>query len=139
MFGSLRGSFESRHGPRVVPDIQPGLPAEGIGEVLHDEVVEVLAPQVGVASGGAHLELEAIADREDGHVEGTAPQVKDEHVPDGPRLDELPIGESRCGGLVQDTQDVQAGDYTGVFRCLSLRVVEVGRDLNPMTRTASIS
>jgi len=55
------------------------LPLELLHEVVHEPVVEVLASQVGVASGGLDLE-DALLDGEERDVEGTAAEVEDEHV-----------------------------------------------------------
>ncbi|PVD39313.1 hypothetical protein C0Q70_01942 [Pomacea canaliculata] len=50
-----------------------------------------------------------------------------------------PVGQGGGCGLVDDAQNVQAGDGTGVFRRLSLGVVEVRRNrddgvLDPLTQ-----
>ena len=77
-----------------------------------------------VAVGGEHFD-HAIADFENGHVEGTAAKIENGdlaalalvHV----------VGECRCGGLVDDAFDVQTSDFTRVFGCLTLTVIEVRR------------
>ena len=40
------------------------------------------------------------------------------------------VSDSSRGGLVDDTEDVQTGNNTGVLGSLSLVVVEIGRDSN---------
>jgi hypothetical protein len=66
---------------------------------------------------------------EEGHIEGTTAQIVDENIP---LLLGLASSQTVCdsGGsrLVDDTEDVEAGNGTGVLGGLSLVVVEVGRD-----------
>ena len=98
---------------------------ELVGQVVDDALVEVLAAEEGVAVGGLHLE-DAVADLEDRDVEGAAAEVED-----GDLLVLLlveAVGERRRGRLVDDAQDVEAGDAAGVLGRLALAVVEVGRD-----------
>jgi len=76
---------------------------------------------VGVAVGGLDLE-DAVADFQDGDVERAAAQVVD-----GDLLVALlvqAVGEGGGGRLVDDAQDLEAGDLAGVlgaWRWLSLK------------------
>ncbi len=75
---------------------------------------------------GRRLDLEdAVADLQDGDVEGAAAEVEDED-----RLVVFlvqAIGQGGRGGLVDDALDVQPGDLAGVLGRLALVVVEVRR------------
>ena len=93
-------------------------------EPLDDPIVEVVAAEVRVAVGGLHFD-HALADFEDRDVERAAAEVVD-----GDRLVLLlveAVGQRRRGRLVDDAQDVEAGDLAGVLGGLALRVVEVRR------------
>ena len=92
---------------------------------LDDAVVEIVAAQVRVAVGGFHFD-DAVADFEHGDVECAAAEVVHRN-----RLVLLlvePVCERRRSRLVDDAQDVEAGDLPGVFRRLALCVVEICRD-----------
>jgi hypothetical protein len=98
---------------------------EQTDQVVADALVEVLAPEIGVAVGAAHLE-DAIGDLEDRDVEGPATEVEDGDASVAVLVES--VGECRGGRLVEDAQHVQARDAAGVLGGLALGVVEVGRD-----------
>ena len=92
---------------------------------VDDGLVEVVAAEVRVAVGRLDLE-HAVAEVEDGDVEGAAAQV--EHEDGLVVLLVEAVGERGRGRLVDDALDLEAGDLAGVLGGLALRVVEVGRD-----------
>lgn len=96
--------------------------------VVEKVCVEVLTTQVSVTSGGLDGEDTAL-DIEERHIESTTTQIVDEDVALLVGLvGAETVGDSSSGGLVDDTQDVEARDGTGVLGGLTLVVVEVGRD-----------
>ena len=56
----------------------PLLLLELVGQVVDEPAVEVVAAEVGVAGGGAHLD-DAVADVEDADVERAAAEVEHQH------------------------------------------------------------
>ena len=97
---------------------------ELVGQVVHQPPVEVVAAQMGVPGGGAHLD-HAVADVEQADVERPAAQVEHQN-----RLVPLlvqAVGQRRGGGLVDDPQHLEPGDLPGVLGGGPLGVVEVGR------------
>jgi hypothetical protein len=86
-----------------------------------------------VAVGGLHLDggeaVVVLADFQQRDVEGAAAEVEDQ---DGLVALALAlvqaVGQGGGGGLVDDAQDVQAGDLAGLLGGLPLGVGEVGRD-----------
>jgi hypothetical protein len=100
---------------------------EFVYEVVNKTVVEVLTTQVSVT--GSRLDLEdTLLDGEERDIEGTTTKIKDEDV--ALTLDLLveTVGNGGGSRLVDDTQNVQARDETGVLGSLTLGVVEVGGD-----------
>ncbi len=95
---------------------------EGDGD---EEVVDVVAAEVGVAAGGDDFE-DAFVELEDGDVEGAAAEVVDGD--DAVFLFVEAVGEGGGGGFVDEAEDFEAGDAAGVLGGLALRVVEVGGD-----------
>ena len=93
---------------------------EGDGE---KQVVDVVAAQVRVAVGGLDFE-DAVAELEDGDVEGAAAEVVDG---DGALFGAVEaIGQRGGGGLVDQAENFKAGHAARVFGGLALGVVEVG-------------
>jgi hypothetical protein len=94
-----------------------------LDEEVHHALVEVLATKVGVAGGRENLK-DAVVDREEGDIEGTTTQVVDDDALLAALLIEA-VRDSGSRGLVNDTENVQAGDDTSVLGRLTLSVVEV--------------
>src|SRR5690606_28130653 len=90
---------------------------------IDDDLVEIVAAQMGVAIGGLHLEY-AVADFQDGNVEGSAAQIV--HGDGLVLLLVQPVGQGGRRGLVHDAEHFQAGNLTGVLGGLALGVVEIG-------------
>ena len=107
----------------VVAQVDALLLLEFIGQIADQAHVEVLAAEEGIAVGRLHLE-HAIADLEDGHVEGAAAEVVHR---DGAGFGLVEaVGERGRGRLVDDAQHFKTGNLAGVLGGLTLRVVEIG-------------
>ncbi len=123
--GLLGGFLQALQGELVVPEVDPLLLLELVGEVVDEPHVEVFAAEEGVAVGRLHLE-HAVADLEHGNIEGAAAEVVDR---DGLAfLLVEAVGERRRRRLVDDAQHLEPGDLAGVLGRLALGVVEIGRD-----------
>ena len=123
--GLLGGFLEALEGHAVLGEVDARVLLELVDEPLHDAAVEVVAAEVGVAVRGLDLE-DALAELEDGDVEGAAAEVVDG---DGLLLLlvlVVAVGEGGGGRLVDDALDLEAGDLAGVLGGLALGVVEVG-------------
>ena len=80
---------------------------ELVGEVVDEPPVEVVTAEMGVAGRRPHLD-DAVADVEDADVERAAAEVEDEHGLVVVLVQA--VGQRRGGRLVDDAQDLEAGD-----------------------------
>ena len=103
------------------------LALEFVNEVVNETVVEILTTKVSVTGGGLDLE-DTLLNGQERDIESTTTKIEDEDV--ALTLDLLveTVGNGSSGGLVDDSEDVEASNETGVLGSLTLRVVEVGRD-----------
>merc|ERR1711976_366329 len=126
--GSLASSPQPPKSSLVPLDVLLVLALELVDEVVDHPVVEVLSSQMGVSGSGLDLE-DALLNGEDGHIEGAASKIEDEHIAFSRTL---LLVQSVCnggsGGLVDDTENVESSDDTGVLGGLPLGVVKVGWD-----------
>ncbi|QGI60123.1 hypothetical protein CEK27_004094 [Fusarium fujikuroi] len=103
--------------------------ARGLLEVLDkvaDEVdIEILTTEVGVTVGGLDLE-DTVLDLEDRDIEGTTTKIVDSD--NAVSLLLKTVGKGGGSRLVDDTENVETGNLTGILGALSLRVVEVSGD-----------
>ena len=121
-FGSL---FESLLCHGILKKVDALFFLEFVGEPVDDDLVEVVAAEVGVAIGRLNFE-DAVAEFENRDIECAAAEVEHCDLLILVGLVEA-VGEGCGGRLVDDTAHFQTGDLAGFLGCLTLRVVEVGR------------
>ena len=100
------------------------LSLELIDEVVDKTVVEVLTTQVSVTGGRLDLE-DTLLDGEERDIESTTTKIEDEDVALTLNLLVKTVGNGSGSRLVDDTEDVEASNQTGILGSLALRVVEV--------------
>src|SRR5579875_376981 len=122
-FGRL---FQTLQGHAVLAEVNALILLEVGDKPVDNALVKVVSAEVGVTIGRLHLK-DALAQLQDGDIKGAATQVIDR---DGLFTFDLiqTIGQRSSRRLVNDTQNFQAGDLSGVLRGGTLRVVKVGRD-----------
>lgn len=103
------------------------LTLELVDKVVDETVVKVLTTQVSVTSSGLDLE-DTLFDGKEGDIEGTATKIEDEDVAFTLGLLVKTISNGSSSGFVDDTEDVETGNQTGILGSLTLRVVEIGGD-----------
>src|ERR1700719_23998 len=91
-----------------------------------EQIVDIVATEMGVAVGGEHLVNVAFAGGDkfqDGDVEGATAKIVNGNVA-ALRFVQA-VSERRGGGLIDEAQNFEAGDAAGVFGGLTLGIVEV--------------
>ena len=127
--GLLNFTLKLTHGLSVLGNVDVVLLVVLLGEVVDDTVVEIFTTKVSVTSGRLDFE-NALFNSENGNIEGTTTEIVDEN------LAFLLVGlvkavcESGGGGFVDDTENVETGDGSGVLGGGALSVVEVGGNGN---------
>ena len=101
--GFLNLTFELSKRTQIASDVCTRLLLVKFDEVVDDPVIEVLASQVGVISGGQHLK-NAIVDQQEGYIKSTSAQVVDNDL--GFTNLVQTVGDSSSGGLVDNTKDL---------------------------------
>src|SRR5690606_4013103 len=106
----LGGGLQPLERLRVAARIDPVRVAEAIAHRLREHAIYVFTAEEGVAGGGEHLE-DVVLELEDGDVEGPSAEIVDR---DALALSGAVAVRERGGrGLVEDAQDLEAGDLAG--------------------------
>ena len=119
-----RSLAQPRQRHRHAGEIDAVLIEHLVDDALEHAAIPVLAAERAVAAGREHLE-DAVLDGHDRDVERAAAEI--EHRDQAAALAHAmrAVRERGRGRLVEDADDVEAGDLAGVARRLALRVVEV--------------
>jgi hypothetical protein len=121
--GLLDLTLELADGAKVLRDVGASLLLVGLDKMVHDTLVEIFSTKVSVTSSRENLK-DTVVDGEEGNIESTTAQVVD----DDTLLPTLLVETVRDSGgrrLVDDTENVKAGNGTGILGRLTLSVVEV--------------
>ncbi len=124
--GSFRGVTQTlqSHFVALAAKVEAFVFLEFVDEPVDQALIDVIAAEVGVTVGGFNFD-NASADFENRNVERSAAEVVDG---DGLVFSFVEtVGESGCRGLVDDALHFEAGNLSGIFGGLALRVVEVRR------------
>jgi hypothetical protein len=122
LLGSLADTLD---GHAVAVQVDALLLLELLDKVAHEGDVEVLTTEVSVSVGRLDLE-DTVLDLEDRDIECATSQIVNSDDVVGGLI--KTVCEGGSGGLIDDTEDVESGNHTGVLGGLTLGVVEVGGD-----------
>lgn len=121
----LSGLTDTLDGHAVVGEVNALLLLELLDEVADEGDIEILTTEVSVTVGGLDLK-DTVLNLKNGDIESTTTKIVDSN--DAVLLLLQTVSKSGRSGLVDDTEDVQTRDLTGILSSLTLRVVEVGGD-----------
>jgi len=121
--GLLNLTLEFTKSAKVLANIGTGLLLVRLDEVLDDAVIEIFTSKMGVTSGGQNLE-DTVVDGEKRNIEGSSSEIVDDDLRFTTLLVET-VGDGGGGRLVDDTEDLETGDGSGILGGLTLSVVEV--------------
>ena len=125
--GLLGLTLELTHGLEVLGNVDAVLLVVLLGEVVDDTLVEVLTTKVSVTSGSENLE-DTVLNGEERDIEGTTTEIVDNDLTLTLGLVKT-VGDSGGGGLVDNTEDVETGDDTGILGSLTLVVLLIVRSI----------
>ena len=94
--------------------------------MVYDPVVQVLTTQVRFNGGGLDFE-DTLLNGKKGDIEGASTEIEDEDVALALDLLVKTVGDGGSGGFVDDTENVETSDCTGILGSQTLGIVEVGR------------
>jgi hypothetical protein len=97
-----------------------------LDEVVNDAVIEIFSSEMGITGCSEDFE-DTVVDGEEGDIEGSTTEIVDDDLGFTALLVES-VGDGGGGRFVDDAEDVEACDGTGVLGSLTLSVVEVGGD-----------
>lgn len=89
-------------------------------------MIEIFSSQMGVTRGG-HDFKDTVINGQNTDIEGSSSQVKYQDVFLSLFLIQT-VGNGGGSGFIQDSDNVQTSNKTGIFSSLSLSIVEISRD-----------
>lgn len=125
--GLLSSLTDTLDGHAIVGQVDTSLLLEVLNNVADQSDIEVLTTQVSVTVGGLDLE-DTLLDLQNGDIESTATKIVDGDHTVSLLLET--VGEGSSSGLVNNTENVQTGNLTGILGGLTLGVVEVSGNGN---------
>ena len=85
-------------------------------------IIEIFSSEMSISGGGEDLK-DSVVDREKRDIESSSSEIVDDNVSFSTSLVES-VGDSGGGRFVDDSENVESSDRSGVLGSLSLCVVE---------------
>ena len=123
-FGFFCRFPDALHGSGIPAQIQPVFLPELLDQIIGYTLIEIVTAQMVVAGGGQHLD-DAGGDLQNGNVKGAAAQIINHDLLAFFFIHT--VGQSGSSGFVDDAFDLQTGNASGIFGCLTLGIGEISR------------
>ncbi|KAK3023284.1 hypothetical protein RJ639_044255, partial [Escallonia herrerae] len=116
-------------GSRITTDILLVLPLELLNEMVHHSVIKILTSKMGISSCRFNLK-NTLFNGKQGDIKSAATKIKDEHIflTNARSLLVKTVGNCSGSWLIDNTHDIQSGNYTGILGSLALGIIEVCRN-----------
>ena len=111
----------------ILREVNTGLALEFADHPVHDFIIKVIAAEVCIPVCSFYFEY-AIAQFKDRYIECTTAKVEYENLAVAAFIQAISEGCSRR--FIDDTKYVEAGDFTSIFRSLTLGIIEICRNGN---------
>lgn len=121
--GLLNLALQFTRGTEVLGDVGTSLLLVALDKIVNDAVVEIFTTKVGVTSSSQDLE-DTVVDGEEGDIKSSTTEIVDDDLRFTALLVKT-VGDGGGGRFVDDTEDGETGDGSGVLGGLTLSVVEV--------------
>jgi len=122
-------SSKSSHGSGVFSHIVTSLSLEVSSTKFDKLVIEIFTAQMSITSSGLDFE-DTVFDGQEGDIESTTTEIEDEDVSFTLTLSVETVSDSGSSGFVDDTEDVETSDNTGILGGLSLGIIEISGNGN---------
>ena len=120
--------LQPAHSPGVLGNVGARLLLVELDKVVDDTVVKVFTTKVGITSNGQDHK-DTFIDEEKRDIETSTTEIVDDDPGSTIPLVET-VGDGGSCGLVDDTEDLETGNGTGVHGGVTLSIVEVGGNGN---------
>jgi hypothetical protein len=125
--GFLNLALELAQSAEIARNVSASLLLVKFDEVVDDSVVEVFTTKMSITSGRENLK-DTVVDGKEGYIESSTAEIIDDDLRLATLLLVETIGDGGGGRFVNDTENVEASDDSGVLGSLALSVVEVSGD-----------
>ena len=124
IFAFSAASFRTLEGHLIVSQINALIFSEFIGQIIHQTQVKIFSAQVGISVGRLDFENTPFSDLQDGDIESAAAQIENSDFFFAFFIES--VGQGCRSGLIDDSLDIETGDFSGILGCLPLTVVKIG-------------
>jgi hypothetical protein len=132
--GLFSGFTDTLDSHTVLGEVESRLLLELGDDVVDEGDVEIFSSQMSVTVGRLYFE-DSLLHLEDRNIERSSSEIIDGDLSRVVAVET--VSESGSGRLVDDTENVETGDGSGILGSLTLRVVEVGGDGDDYTVEAA--
>ena len=126
---TLASRLQTSESTSIICNVELGFPLELVLEVLEEGIVEILTTKMGITSSGFYSKHTTV-DIQERNIKSSSSKIEDENILLRLRLAIKTISNGSSGRLIDDTEDIETSNGTGILGSKTLRIVEVSRNTN---------